>query len=139
MMAHVVPTKFGNAGILEQPPPRGVDLAEPLAVVVDENPPFPCQRLLAPALQYERCLAIERDMPCAPRFCGRAGHGHDAPFEIDVRPVEVEQFTPPRAGVDREENQRLEVTGEGQRPSDGKKNVTSFESPMTRKGVVEGR
>src|SRR3546814_12312643 len=85
------------------PPPRGVDLAEPLAVVVDENPPFPCQRLLAPALQYERCLAIERDMPCAPRFCGRAGHGHDAPFEIDVRPVEVEQFTPPRAGVDREE------------------------------------
>src|SRR3546814_2876899 len=98
------------------PPPRGVDLAEPLAVVVDENPPFPCQRLLAPALQYERCLAIERDMPCAPRFCGRAGHGHDAPFEIDVRPVEVEQFTPPRAGVDREENQRLEVIGEGQRP-----------------------
>src|SRR3546814_10011704 len=93
MMAHVVPTKFGNAGILEQPPPRGADLAEPLAVVVDENPPFPCQRLLAPALQYERCLAIERDMPCAPRFCGRAGHGHDAPFEIDVRPVRSEEHT----------------------------------------------
>jgi hypothetical protein len=124
------PDRFDHFAHLEQLASRKVDGIKAQARIIGEDQTIRNRRLRLPIAQHRHGFLIESYMAGPLRFCGCAVDRQYAPVKIDIRPIEIEQITASATSVDRQQDQRLQMVGEGQSPHRRQQHITPLTTPV---------